>query len=92
MSERDRYNQKPSKIVMYTASWCPDCKRSKALLDSQGIDYLDIDIGKDNEAYRFVESITRRVRIPTIFFPDGTMMIEPSDSTLASKLEEKKRL
>lgn len=91
MSETDICNTKPSKIVMYTTSWCPGCKRSKAFLENRGIEYLEVDIGKDNEAYRFLEKITRRVRIPTIFFPDGMMMIEPADSALAAKLDGKKR-
>lgn len=86
MTERDICNPKPSKIVMYTASWCPDCKRAKSFLDNSGASYLEVDIGKDNEAYRFVERMTRRVRIPTIIFPDGTLMIEPADSTLDFKL------
>lgn len=86
MTERDICNPKPSKIVMYTASWCPDCKRARSFLDSSGAAYLEVDIGKDNEAYRFVERMTRRVRIPTIIFPDGTMMIEPADRTLDFKL------
>ncbi len=91
MSDRDICNPQPSKIVLYTASWCPDCKRSKLLLESFGIEYLEVDIGKDNEAYRFVEKITRRVRIPTLFFPDGTMMIEPSDETLSAKVKTQYR-
>ncbi|HEY3311860.1 MAG TPA: glutaredoxin family protein [Anaerolineales bacterium] len=86
MSSPDFYNQKPSRLVLYSAAWCPDCKRSKALLDSHGIDYLDIDIGKDNEAFIFVEKLTRRVRIPTIIFPDGTVLIEPSDEILSRQL------
>jgi glutaredoxin len=89
MTERDICNPKPSKIVMYTASWCPDCKRAKAFLEDRGIEHLEVDIGKDNESYRFLERITRRVRIPTIIFPDGTLMIEPADSTLAAKLEKR---
>jgi len=89
MTERDICNPKPSTIVMYSASWCPDCKRSKQFFDIRGIKYLEIDIGKDNEAYLFVEKITRRVRIPTIIFPDGTIMIEPADNTLTYKIERK---
>lgn len=88
MTERDICNPKPSTIVMYSASWCPDCKRSKQFFDSRGINYLEVDIGKDNEAYLFVEKMTRRVRIPTIVFPDGTILIEPADSTLNIKFEE----
>ncbi len=86
MQNPDVCNPKPSRIVNYCASWCPDCKRSKALLDSQKIDYLDIDIGKDHEAYIFIEKLTRRVRTPTLVFPDGTILIEPSDDALSRQL------
>lgn len=86
MSNPDAYNPKPSRLVLYSTAWCPDCKRSKSLLDSQNIDYLDIDIGKDTDAYLFVEKLTRRVRIPTIIFPDGTILIEPSDEVLSRQL------
>lgn len=86
MSNNDLYNPQPSKLVMYSTSWCPDCKRSKALLDNKQVDYINVDIGKDNDAYIFVEKITRRVRIPTIIFPDGTILIEPSDEALERQL------
>lgn len=82
----DFYNQKPSKLVVYSASWCPDCKRTKKLLDEKKVEYLDIDIGKDNDAFIFVEKLTRRVRIPTLVFPDGTIMIEPPNEDLSHKL------
>ena len=86
MPNPDRFNPKPSRLVLYSAAWCPDCKRSKALLDSHNIDYLDIDIGKDNNAYIFVEKLTRRVRVPTLIFPDSTILIEPSDEVLGQHL------
>ena len=86
MANNDLYNPQPSKLVMYSTSWCPDCKRSKALLDNKQVDYINVDIGKDNDAYIFVEKITRRVRIPTIIFPDGTILIEPSDEALERQL------
>jgi glutaredoxin len=71
---------------MYSASWCPDCKRSKKFMDEHQIKYLDVDIGKDNNAFIFVEKLTRRVRIPTIVFPDGALLIEPEDAELGKKL------
>jgi glutaredoxin len=82
----DIYNLRPSKLVLYSTSWCPDCKRSKAFLDSNKVDYLDIDIGNDNDAFIFIEKLTRRVRIPTLFFPDGTILIEPSNDALSSQI------
>jgi mycoredoxin len=85
----DLYNSKPAGIVFYSATWCPDCKRSKAVLDTNGVNYLNVDIGKDNDAFLFVEKLTRRVRIPTIIFPDGTIMIEPEDKDLLKKITSK---
>lgn len=82
----DYYNTRPSMLVMYSASWCPDCKRSKKFLEENKILYLDIDIGKDNDAFIFIEKLTRRVRIPTMVFPDGSIMIEPANDELGRKL------
>jgi glutaredoxin len=82
----DLYNPRPSGIVIYSASWCPDCKRSKKFFEEHRIKYLDVDIGKDNDAFMFVEKLARRVRIPTILFPDGTVMIEPENEELGRKL------
>jgi glutaredoxin len=90
MPNPDNYNPKPSRLVLYSAAWCPDCKRSKAVLDKHKVDYLDIDIGKDNEAFLFVERLTRRVRIPTLIFPDGTILVEPTDEALDHQLGEAK--
>lgn len=82
----DIYNPKPSRLVFYSASWCPDCKRTKALLDQYQVDYLGVDIGKDTEAFIFIEKLTRRVRIPTLVFPDGAILVEPSDDVLSRQL------
>jgi glutaredoxin len=82
----DLYNPRPSMIVMYSTSWCPDCRRSRAFFTGQNIEHVEIDIGKDREAFAFIEKLTRRVRIPTIVFPDGTIFVEPTDEELGKKL------
>jgi mycoredoxin len=81
------YSKFPEKITVFSASWCPDCKRTKKMLEDKKVAYLLVDIGRDNEAFLFIEKLTRRVKIPTIVFPDGTLMVEPTDSELARKLE-----
>jgi len=87
MSENsDLYNPKPGKIVMYSTTWCPDCRRSRAFLANRKIEHKEIDIGKDRDAFTFLEKLTRRVRIPTIIFPDGSFLIEPSDEELGRKI------
>lgn len=75
-----------AQIVMYTTSWCPDCHRAKYLLDEYGIPYLDIDVETDELALAFVKQVNNGKRIvPTIVFPDKTILVEPSNTVLAKK-------
>jgi mycoredoxin len=72
---------------MYGAQWCGDCRRSKSLLDTLGIDYNYVDLEEKPEAADEAQSISGRKNIPLIVFPDGTHQVEPSDSDLHAKLQ-----
>ena len=77
-----------SNIVMYSADWCGDCRRSKRLMDSLNVDYTIIDVEADPLASEKVIEINGGQRsIPVIVFPDGSHMTEPSDIDLKAKLE-----
>jgi thioredoxin reductase (NADPH) len=74
-------------IVVYSTSWCPDCKRAKKFFGEQRIPYVHIDIEEDGPALEFVQEINGGKRIvPTIVFPDGDILVEPSNAELAAKL------
>ena len=74
-------------IVVYSTVWCPDCKRAKKFFSDHRIQYQNIDIEKDPEAMAFVEQVNNGNRtIPTIIFPDGSKLVEPSNAELAEKL------
>jgi thioredoxin reductase (NADPH) len=74
-------------IKVYGAPWCPDCKRSKKFLAEHRVQHDWIDIDQDPESLRYVETLQGGGRtIPTIVFPDGTYLAEPSDDVLARKL------
>ncbi len=74
-------------ITVYGAPWCPDCRRSKAFLMEQRIAYRWVDIDEDADGRRFVEQLQGGGRtIPTIVFPDGSHLLEPSNAELAAKL------
>jgi len=74
-------------IIVYSTVWCPDCKRAKRFFGEQRIPYINVDIEKDPEAITFVEQINNGMRIvPTIIFPDQSILTEPSNAELASKL------
>ncbi|SVD92700.1 uncharacterized protein METZ01_LOCUS445554 [marine metagenome] len=74
-------------ITVYGADWCSDCKRSKRVLDSRHIEYVWIDIDNNASALETVKSLNQGKRVlPTIVFPDGDVLVEPTDSELSSKL------
>ncbi|MBC8496092.1 MAG: FAD-dependent oxidoreductase [Chloroflexi bacterium] len=78
---------KTDTIIVYSTVWCPDCKRAKKFFGEQRIPYQNVDIEKDPEAMAFVEQINNGMRVvPTIIFPDGSILTEPSNAELASKL------
>jgi mycoredoxin len=74
-------------IKMYGTTWCPDCVRSKRWLEKHGFSYTWYDIGKDAAARDYVVKVNHGNRsVPTILFPDGSVLVEPSDAELAKKL------
>lgn len=78
-------------IKFYGAAWCPDCRRSKQYLDEQHISYDYINIDEIKGAAEEVVKINNGYQsIPTIIFPNGTILVEPSNEELKSALEENK--
>jgi mycoredoxin len=82
----DLCRRTPSQIVMYTTAVCADCRRAKQFFDANGISYLQIAIEGDEAATRFVEDVNHGYHsVPTIVFPDGAVMVEPSWEDLRRK-------
>ena len=75
-------------IIVYSTIWCPDCKRAKRFLGEQRIPYVNVDIEQNAEAMAIVQKLNDGKRvIPTIVFPDGSVLVEPSNAELADKLD-----
>ncbi len=80
-------SENPEQIIVYGTTWCPDCKRSKEFLDQQRIPYRWVDIEQSPEARAYVEKVNNGMRrVPTIIFPDGSRLVEPSNAELAAKV------
>ncbi|NJM07698.1 NrdH-redoxin [Candidatus Gracilibacteria bacterium] len=74
-------------VVIYGAMWCGDCRRSKKFLDERKVAYTWIDVDKEPDAMAVVEQANGGMRsIPTLVFPDGSILVEPSNAQLAQKL------
>jgi len=82
----DYYTTHPSQIVMYTTEYCSDCIRAKKFFDTNNIPYLKIGLEGNQEATEFVMEINNGNRsVPTIIFPDGTVLVEPGWDELKQK-------
>ena len=81
------FDLKPSTITVYGTTWCPDCKRAKKFFGEHRVQYENVDIEENSAAVTFVERLNNGSRIiPTLIFPDGSVLAEPSNAQLADKL------
>ncbi len=79
--------EKSSEIIVYGTTWCGDSRRARRFFDEHNIPYRFVDIDQDLEARRYVEEVNHGFRsVPTIIFPDGSMLVEPSTMKLAEKM------
>ena len=78
---------KEEQIRVYGTTWCPDCVRAKQVLEKHKVPFVWIDINQDADARVYVEKINHGNRsVPTIVFPDGSTLVEPSNKQLEVKL------
>ena len=74
-------------ITFYGTKWCGDSRRARRVLDQHEIPYRWVDIDVDDVAAHFVEGLNHGFRsVPTIVWPDGSTLVEPSNEELAKKL------
>ena len=69
----------PTQIVMYTTEYCSDCMRAKRFFEANNVPYMCIGLEGNAEATEFVTRINHGYQsVPTIVFPDGSVLVEPS--------------
>ena len=70
-----------------STNWCPDCKRAKQFLGDQRIAFEWHDVELEPQGLEIVrEHNNGNDVIPTVVFPDGTILSEPSNEELANKI------
>lgn len=74
-------------VTMYTTGWCGYCARLKAGLQRDHIDYDEVDIEQTPGAAELVMQLNGgNQTVPTVVFPDGTAMTNPSVQQVKEKL------
>jgi glutaredoxin len=80
-------SESQGKIIVYGTNWCYESRRARAVFDQNQIPYVWVDIDADPAGRKYVESVNRGFRsVPTIVFPDGSILVEPSNMELSRKL------
>lgn len=76
-------------LTMYTTTWCAFCKRLKSQLAREGIEISEINIEEDESAAEYVMSVNGGFQtVPTVLFPDGSAMTNPSAAQVKQRLHE----
>jgi mycoredoxin len=74
---------------MYTTNWCGFCRRLKSQLARAGIDLVEINIEADPAAAEFVMAVNGgNQTVPTLLFPDGSAMVNPSAAQVQARMAE----
>ncbi len=77
----------PSTVTMYSTVWCGYCRRLKDQMEREGITYRVVDIEDDPTAAELVMSVNGgNQTVPTLVFPDGSALTNPSLAQIKGKL------
>ncbi|MCL4153903.1 UNVERIFIED_CONTAM: hypothetical protein GTU68_054421 [Idotea baltica] len=75
-------------IILYGADWCPDCRKSKAFLTDNKVNYQFIDTEINEWSIPIITKLNNgKRRIPTIVINDDIVLVEPSNEELRQTLK-----
>lgn len=66
----------PKRVIMYTTSWCPDCRAAKRYLDGRGVAYEEVNIEQTPGAAEQVERWSGGYRTVPTFDIDGQVVVD----------------
>lgn len=75
------------KILVYSRPSCPLDQPVRNVLTGAGVDFIYVDIRRDEEALARIRAINNgNETVPTLVFPDGSTLSEPGARALQVKL------
>lgn len=79
----------PETLTIYSTPWCGYCTRLKRQLDREGVTYVDVDIEQNPEAADLVAEVNDgNQTVPTLVFPDGSVLTNPPLPLVLDKLRD----
>ncbi len=77
----------PDRMTIYSTSWCGYCHRLMKQLDREGVGYDVVDIEQEPTAAEYVMKVNGgNQTVPTVVFPDGTALTNPSVAQVKERL------
>jgi len=77
----------PNTVTMYSTTWCGYCRRLKAQLSREGIEFVEVDIEQTPGAAEFVMSVNGgNQTVPTVHFPSGAALTNPTLAQVKDQL------
>lgn len=82
-------NSSPDKITLYGHATCPNVAPIKGLLKLSKVEFEYVDIHKEPADAEIVRTINDGYEsVPTLVFPDGSTLTEPSINVIKAKLAQ----
>ena len=76
-------------LTMFTTNWCAFCRRLKSQLAAEGIEIAEVNIEEEPDAADYVMTVNGGFQtVPTLLFPDGSTMTNPSVAAVKHRLGE----
>jgi mycoredoxin len=74
-------------LTIYSTVWCGYCRRLKSQMEREGITFVEVDIEDVPDAADLVMSVNGGMQtVPTLVFPDGTSLTNPSIAQVKAQL------
>ncbi len=74
-------------VTMFSTVWCGYCRRLKAQMQREGIDFTEVDIEREPHHANYVMSVNGgNQTVPTLLFPDGSSATNPSIHEVRDRL------
>lgn len=74
------------KVKIYTTPTCPWCKKTKAFLKANNIDYKEIDVSNDDAASKEMIKKSGQMSVPVVDI-DGTILVGFDEEKLKKALK-----
>ena len=87
MPTRTEFIPPAGSVLMFSTTWCGDCRNLKGQLDRAGVPYTEVNIEEvEGTAELVAEFNGGNQTVPTLVFPDGSTATNPSLATVQARL------